>query len=177
MSQLWWRYPADQLHHRAGADPKDPHSFGRTARTTAGVARPRPAHRLGRARASPRRPRHLSVVAKRAARDRHPQPLTAAGRRVTTKPRGRGTRRDSAPTPENRHFGGGSQAGRERPGAHPGDRSTRLTSRSSAGQCLRKCHWPGYPSGWPASGAGSQSGCSMAAESLTQVRSDVKNTS
>ena len=35
--------------------------------------------------------------------------------------------------------GGGRQAGRERPGAHPGDRSTRLTSRSSAGRCVRKC--------------------------------------
>ena len=35
--------------------------------------------------------------------------------------------------------GGGRQAGRERPGANPGDRSTRLTSRSSAGRCVRKC--------------------------------------
>ena len=27
----------------------------------------------------------------------------------------------------------------------PGDRSTRLTSRSSARKCFSKCHWPGYP--------------------------------
>jgi hypothetical protein len=39
----------------------------------------------------------------------------------------------------------GRHAGRERPGAHPGDRSTRLTSRSSVGRCFQKCHWPGYP--------------------------------
>jgi hypothetical protein len=36
---------------RAGADPKDPHAPGRTTRTAADLARPRPAHRLGRARA------------------------------------------------------------------------------------------------------------------------------
>ena len=45
----------------------------------------------------------------------------------------------------NRRLGGGRQAGSERPGAHPGDRSTPLTSRSSVRRCLRKCHWPGYP--------------------------------
>ena len=27
----------------------------------------------------------------------------------------------------------------------PGHRSTRLTSRSSVGRRVRKCHWPGYP--------------------------------
>jgi len=35
-----------------GADPQDSHALGRTTRTAAGVARPRPAHRLRRARAS-----------------------------------------------------------------------------------------------------------------------------
>jgi hypothetical protein len=91
------------------------------------------------------RPRRLSGVTRRAARNRHPQPLTAAASQVTTKPRGRRTRRGSAPTREKRHSRGGRQADRERPGAHPGDRSTRLASRSSAGRCSRKCHWPGYP--------------------------------
>jgi hypothetical protein len=101
------------------------------------------------------RPRHLSDVARRAARNRHPQPLTAAASQVTTKPPGRRTRRGSAPTREKRHSRGGRQADRERPGAHPGDWSTRLTSRASVGRCSRKCHWPGshlraiiWPGGW-----------------------------
>jgi len=34
-------------------NPKDPHGPGRTTRTVADVARPRPAHRLGRARPDP----------------------------------------------------------------------------------------------------------------------------
>ncbi len=80
------RHPSDLVHHGAGADPEDPHPLGRTARTAAGVARARPAHRLGRARPGPRRPRHLSDVARSAAGDRHPQPLSRAGGEVTTTP-------------------------------------------------------------------------------------------
>jgi hypothetical protein len=61
---------------------------------------------------------------------------------------GRRTRRDSAPTREKRRFRG--EGGRTReplsgPGPRPGGGSNRLTSRSSVGRCLRKCHWPGYP--------------------------------
>jgi len=48
--QLRWRHPADRVHHRAGPDPEDPHPSRRTARATASLAGPRPAHRLGRAR-------------------------------------------------------------------------------------------------------------------------------
>ena len=50
---------------------------------------------------------------RRAARDRYPQPLTPAERQFTTKPSAGRTRRDSAPTPEKFHFGGGKQAFRE----------------------------------------------------------------
>ena len=81
---------------------------------------------------------------RRAARDRYPQPLTA-GRQVTTKPRGHRTRRDFAPTARKTPLQGVSQAllelllcpERPRP---------RLTSRSSVGNRLRTCIWPGYPS-------------------------------
>jgi hypothetical protein len=63
------------------------------------------------------RPRRLPGTDRRTARDRHPQPLTAAGRRVTTKPRGRRTRRDSAPTQEKRRFWGkAADPGRRFPG-------------------------------------------------------------
>jgi hypothetical protein len=91
---------------QAGVDPEGPHASGRTARASASLSRPWPAHRLGRARPGPRRPGDFSGVTRRAARDRHPQPLTAAGRRVTTKPRGGRTRRDSAPPREKRRFRG-----------------------------------------------------------------------
>ena len=50
------------------------------------------------------RPRHLSGVARRSARNQHPQPLTSDGREVSTRPPGRRTRRDSAPTRETRDF-------------------------------------------------------------------------
>ncbi len=81
-------------------------------------------------------------IARRAAGDRHPQPLTAAGRRVTKKPRGGRTRRDSAPTREKRHFWGKtpSQGAAFRAGAASGRGSNTLTSRSAVGQRLRKCH-------------------------------------
>ncbi len=46
---------------------------------------------------------------RRAARDRYPQPLTPAERQFTTKPSAGRTRRDSAPTPEKRHFRGESR--------------------------------------------------------------------
>jgi len=57
------------------ADPEDPDTLGRTARTTARLSRPWPTDRLGRARAGPQRMRRDSDVARRTARDRHPQPL------------------------------------------------------------------------------------------------------
>jgi len=62
---------------RSGADPEDPDTSRRTARTTARLSRPWPTDRLGRARAGPQRMRRDSDVARRTARDRHPQPLTA----------------------------------------------------------------------------------------------------
>ena len=40
MSQLWWRYPADQLHHRPGADLENPDASWRTAGSTTGVTSP-----------------------------------------------------------------------------------------------------------------------------------------
>jgi hypothetical protein len=82
---------------------------------------------------------------RRVARDRHPQPLSPAGREVTTKPPGGRTRRDSTPTPDKRHFRG-KASGPRTACRGPGDGSTRFTSRSSAGQCWRNCHSPGYPS-------------------------------
>jgi hypothetical protein len=91
------------------------------------------------------RPRRLSGTDRRAARHRHPHHLTATGGSASMRPPGGRTRRASAQTPEKRHSRGGRHVGRERPGAHPGDRSTRLTSRSSVGRCFQKCHWPGYP--------------------------------
>ena len=72
---------------------------------------------------------------------RHPQPLTAAGRRVTTKPRGRRTRRDSAPTREKPHFSGTVGVSGE-PFWDSGERGTRLTNRSPAGKRLRRRRWP-----------------------------------
>jgi hypothetical protein len=42
--QLWRRRPTHCIHHGTGAPPQDPHPRGRTARTAAGVARPRAAH-------------------------------------------------------------------------------------------------------------------------------------
>jgi hypothetical protein len=51
--EVWRRHLADRLHHRTGADPKDPHAPGRTTRTAADLARSWPARRLGRARADP----------------------------------------------------------------------------------------------------------------------------
>ena len=80
------------------------------------------------------------------ARDRYPRPLTPAERQATTKPSGGRTRRDSAPTPENCHFREESRRSRSRFWG-PRDGSTRLTSLSSVGPCLRKCHWPGDPLG------------------------------
>ena len=132
MPELRRRYPAHRVHHGARTDPEDTDPSWRTPGAAAALTCARPAHRLGRARPGSRRPRHLSGTDRRAARNRHPQPLTAAASQVTTKPRGRRTRRGSAPTREKRHSRGGRQADRERPGAHPGERSTRLTSRSSA---------------------------------------------
>jgi hypothetical protein len=88
-------------------------------------------HRLGRARAGSRRTRRLPIVARRAACDRHPQPLTAAGRRVTKKPRGGRTRRDSAPTREKRHFRGERRRSRE-PLSGPGQPRDAGATRSRA---------------------------------------------
>jgi len=70
--------------------------------SAAALARSRPTDRLGRACAGPSQPGNLGGIARRAARDRHPQPLTVAGRRVTRKPVGGRTGRDSAPKPETR---------------------------------------------------------------------------
>jgi hypothetical protein len=81
---VWWRDPADRVHHRARADPEDPDTLGRTARAAARVSRPRASRRLGRARAGPRRPGNLSGVARRTARHRHPQPLSGSHATVRT---------------------------------------------------------------------------------------------
>jgi hypothetical protein len=50
---VWWRHPTHCVHYRSGADPEDPGTSRRTARTTARLAGPWPADRLGRARAGP----------------------------------------------------------------------------------------------------------------------------
>ena len=73
---VWWRHPTHRVHYRSGADPEDPGTSRRTARTTARLAGPRATGRLGRARSGPRRPGNLSGTDRRTARDRHPQPLT-----------------------------------------------------------------------------------------------------
>ena len=79
-----------------------------------------------------------------SARDRHPQPLSRAGREASTKPpRGR-TRRDSAPTVRKTPLQVVSPAFLERL-LGPGRPRPQLTSRSSAGNRFRTCHWPGYP--------------------------------
>ena len=79
-----------------------------------------------------------------SARDRHPQPLSRAGREASTKPpRGR-PRRDSAPTVRKTPLQVASPAFLERL-LGPGRRRPQLTSRSSAGNRLRTCHWPSYP--------------------------------
>ena len=81
---VWWRHPADRVHHRARADSEDPDTPRRTARAAARVSRPRATRRLGRARAGPRRPGNLSGTDRRTARDRHPQPLTGSHATVRT---------------------------------------------------------------------------------------------
>ena len=79
-----------------------------------------------------------------SARDRHPQPLSRAGREASTKPpRGR-TQRDSAPTVRKTPLQVVSPAFLERL-LGPGRPRPQLTSRSSAGNRFRTCHWPGYP--------------------------------
>ena len=50
---VWWRHPTHRVHYRSGADPEDPGTSRRTARTTARLTGPWPADRLGRARAGP----------------------------------------------------------------------------------------------------------------------------
>jgi hypothetical protein len=124
------------------------HTEWRTARTTARLAGPWPADRLGRARAGPRRPGNLSGVARRAARDRHPQPLTAFHATVRT-------------AREKSGFKAGLRQ-REKPGLERGQEAPRhlhdrtASSPASPGCCsswssligrrLPKCHWPTYPS-------------------------------
>ncbi len=63
-----------------GADPEDPYTPRRTARTSAAFTCARPNHQRGRVRAGQRRRQRLPGVARRATRDRHPQALIAAGR-------------------------------------------------------------------------------------------------
>jgi hypothetical protein len=99
---VWWRHPT-YIRRPAGAgllrtggsqasEGQDgfarvksaPGTSRRTARTTARLAGPWPADRLGRACAGPQRMRRDSGVARRAARHRHPQPLTAFHATVRT---------------------------------------------------------------------------------------------
>jgi len=61
------------------------------------------------------------------------QTRRAAGLREPPRPR----RKNATP--------GGKARGPGKAWCGPGDWSTRLTSRSPVGRCLRKCHWPGYP--------------------------------
>ena len=81
---------------------------------------------------------------RRAARDRYPQPLSPAGHEASTKPPGGRPRRDPALTVRKTPLQGVSQAFLERLWG-PGRPRPRLTSRSSAGNRSRTCHWPGYP--------------------------------
>ena len=91
-----------------------------------------------------RRTRRLPGTDRRAARDRYPQPLSPAGHEASTKPPGGRPRRDPALTVRKTPLQGVSQAFLERLWG-PGRPRPRLTSRSSAGNRLRTCHWPGYP--------------------------------
>ena len=100
---VWWRHPADRVHHRARAESpnhrrQEPAHFEAEIRklakarmaspaygsAAARVSCPRATRRLGRARAGPRRMRRDSDVARRTARDRHPQPLTGSHATVRT---------------------------------------------------------------------------------------------
>jgi hypothetical protein len=74
----------------------------------------------------------------------YPQPLSPAGHEASTKPPGGRPRRDPALTVRKTPLQGVSQAFLERLWG-PGRPRPRLTSRSSAGNRLRTCHWPGYP--------------------------------
>ena len=84
MPGVWWRHPTHRVHHGSGADPEDPDTSWRAARTAARLAGPWPADRLGRVRAGPLSTGRLSGVARRAAPDRNPQPLTAFHATVRT---------------------------------------------------------------------------------------------
>ena len=48
MPELRRGHSADRVHHGAGPDPEDPHTFGRTDRTASARAGSWPAHRVGR---------------------------------------------------------------------------------------------------------------------------------
>ena len=72
---------------------------------------------------------------RRAARDRYPQPLTRTEREASTKPSGARTRRDSAPTPEKRHFRGKSGF----PGAGFGARETGARGSRVSHQSAHAC--------------------------------------
>ena len=72
---------------------------------------------------------------RRAARDRYPQPLTRTEREASTKPSGARTRRDSAPTPETRHFRGKSGF----PGAGFGARETGARGSRVSHQSAHAC--------------------------------------
>ena len=123
---------------RTGADPEDPRGSWRTARAAAGVARSWPAHRLGRARAGA-----LSI-----ARSSRPHP-TSCPRSTSTASERRRTPGVEAPAtadwdpvcPEARKTPTKPVRGVSRnPLRTPGTLLPRLTSRSSAGRPLQKCH-------------------------------------
>jgi hypothetical protein len=123
---------------RAGADPENPRGFGRTARAAAARPGSRPTYRLGRARA----------VALSIARSFRPHP-TSCPRSTSTASERRRTRGTKAPgradwesvCAEARKTPQKPVRGVSRPPFRtPGPHLPRLTSRSSAGRPLRKCH-------------------------------------
>ena len=125
---------------RTGADPKDPHPFGRTTRTAAGVARTRPAHRLTPSLCKSM----MNATSFRRRQTSCPQSTSTASDRCRTLGIDEAARRPDSerlrahagkPPPPRGKAGGPGKAW-----CGLGDRSTRLTSRSSVGRCSRKCH-------------------------------------
>jgi len=138
-----------------GADPEDPHAPRRTTRTAAGITCPRPAHRLGRTRRGPlstatsfrRRPKNCPRSTSTASEPcRGPGHDKAAGL-----PDSERLRVDTRKTPFQGERGL-TQGATFQAGTASGGGSNPLTSRSSVGRCLRKCHWPRCPSRRPARG-------------------------
>jgi len=153
---VWWRHPTQRKrpagagslrtggsHVEEGQDgfarvKSVPDTPRRTARAASNRAGPWPAHRRGESVQAHDDRAIFQATDRRAARDRHPQPL-AGVRREASKPRERPTgprsARDARKTPATRMRGVSRN-----PFPTPGPLLPRLTSRSSAGRPVRRCH-------------------------------------